>query len=157
LIHARADDANGFRQEIGESVFGLLAQFTTVAKEQDALYPARANEQFREGYCNAGLAGAGRLNDERLPMAIGKPLGDALDRLDLIKSIDDADIGLKRIKRLPARPLKVHEILQAVLRIVTEHFSRRITQDVIPHPNVVAICIEDDWALSVHLLKAVGI
>src|SRR5690606_20873102 len=97
LIYARANDANGLRQEIAERVVGLLAQFTTIAKKQDALYPASADEQFRQGYRNAGLAGAGCLHDERHAVAVRKPFGDAFDRLDLIKPIDDGGIGFERV------------------------------------------------------------
>ena len=72
-----------------EGVLGLLAQFAAVAEKQDALRPLRPLEQVGQGDGDAGLAGAGGLDDQRLALLVGEALGHSLDRLDLVEAIDD--------------------------------------------------------------------
>ena len=86
---ARADDTDGLGQEVVEGVLGLLSEFTTVAKEQHALDPPGPDKQIGQRDRDAGLAGAGRLDDQRLAVLVGEALGNPLDRLDLIEAIDD--------------------------------------------------------------------
>jgi hypothetical protein len=87
---AGADHDPGLaRQVVLEHVVGLAAQLDAVAQEQHALGPAGAQEHLDQRQRDPGLAGAGGLDQERLAEVVREPIGDPLDRLELVDAIGD--------------------------------------------------------------------
>ena len=113
-FHARCDNADRLCQEIIEGVLRLLAQFLAVAQEQNALYPSCPNQKIGEGNRYPRLAGASRLHDQCFAVLFREALSNPLDRLHLVKAIDDLIVDFDRIKRLLLRALVVGQMLQAV-------------------------------------------
>ena len=78
-------------QELLEGVVGLLAEFACGRTGTGCAWPTSARSSSvaeRDGH--TGLAGAGRLDDQRLAVLGGEPLDDPLDRLDLVHAAGDA-------------------------------------------------------------------
>lgn len=71
----------------------LLSQFATIAEKQDAFGPAGPDHGIREADGNAGLAGAGGLDDKGFAFLLGELLDDPADGFDLVHAAGDGRVG----------------------------------------------------------------
>ena len=158
LRRGRGDEGAGLAgQELLEDVVGLLAQFPAVAEEQDALGPAGPQQDVAERDGDTGLAGAGGLDDQGLAVLGGEPLDDPLDGLDLVHAAGDAGVGRRSWSAAPGWRRWKMQVLEAVLGVEAVELAGRLALGVVPDPDVVAVGVEDDRALAVVLLQAVGV
>ena len=153
-----SDDVDGLLDEVIERILGLLAQLLAVTQEQHALDPAGVDQQLGQGNGHARLARAGGLHHQRATVALREALGHAGDALDLVQTAGDggvrAHIG-QQVQLLAA--LEADAVLQRVLGKEAEDRAWRITTGVVPHPDVVAIGVEDHRPLAMHLLQGVRV
>ena len=82
------------RQELLEDVVGLFAQVRGGRTGTGCAWPTwRRMQGVAQGDGHPGLAGAGGLDEERLPLFLGEALDDLLDGLVLVEPVDDARRG----------------------------------------------------------------
>ena len=90
-------------------------------------------------------------------MLVREPLPDSLDRLDLVEAVNDVLPDLKGIQRPSLHPLKIHEVLQAVLRVEAVELSRRKSLCIVPHPGFEPVRIENCGPMPMHLFQTVRV
>ena len=143
-------------QELLEDVVGLLAKLAPVAEKEDALGPAGPHQEFAERNGDARLARARGLNEQRAAELLLEALAHALDGLELVHALGDAEVRGDGGERLFVLPL-VEQVLEAVLRVEAVDLARRVPLRVVPDVDVDAVRVEDDGALAGLLLEARGV
>jgi hypothetical protein len=134
-------------QVLLEHAIGLAQQLAAVTQEQDALGPAGAHEHVDQRDRDAGLAGAGGLDQERLAEARREPDADALDRFELVHAVGDGQLERDADQLLAVRAL-VDQVDQAVLGVVAVDLATGVLEDVVVEVDVEAVGAEDDRPLA---------
>ena len=149
-------DRGGVGQVLLEGIDRLVHQRHPVGQEQDALGPVAAHQHVGQRDHGAGLARSGGHHQQGAALAVHlEAVADPAHRAGLVMALDDRTVD-DRLGRALAAAAALHGQLQLVLLVEALYRARRVSL-VIPQPVLVAVGVEDQRALAVHPLQAVGI
>ena len=146
----------GIGQVLLEGVDRLVHQRHPVGQEQDALGPVAAHQHIGQRDHGAGLARSGGHHQQGAALAVHlEAVADPAHRTGLVMALDDraVDDGLGRALAAAAA---LDGQLQLVLLVEALHRAWRVSL-VVPQPVLVAVRVENQRALAVHPLQAVGV
>ena len=112
-------------------------------------------KDIHQGDGHAGLAGAGGHDEQGLALFLGEVLADAGDGAFRIVALDDYAVYRHCFERL-LRAATEDEAGEFLLLVESGHAARWVG-GVIPDPSLVAVGVENDRALVIHFLKAIGV
>jgi hypothetical protein len=124
----------------------MAAAFTRSGRPRSS----SSSPQSRLSHCAAGGH-----DQQRLAPGLRELLEDAADGALLVVALDDGRFHLGDIERLAAAAPQ-DQAGEFVLFVKPGHPARRIG-GVVPSPCLVAVGVENQRALAVHLLQAIGV
>jgi hypothetical protein len=158
LVLGRGEVDDGVVGEVlAELGDGLADEGDAVAQEQHAAGPTCPLEQVDQGGGGAGLAGAGRHDEQGAALVVAlEPLGDGAQGPDLVLAAGDLRVGLE-VGQRALRAAAGDQRLDLRGRVELGDGARRVAAGVVPQEDLVAVGVEDDRAAAVLALERVGV
>ena len=145
----------GLGQVCFERTHGLVHQRHPVGQEQRPLHPTRPLQQVHQCNRRACLAAASGHHQQRLASRLCELLADAANGSLLVVPLDDVVLHLRHIER-GALGSANDQGREFVLLVEPGDRTWRVGE-VIPQAGLVPVGVEDDRALAMHRLQAVGV
>ena len=138
-----------------ECLDGLTNQRRAVGQEEDALDPIGPHEQVCQGHGRARFPRTCSHDQQGAAVALAEMFRHVADGRFLVVAVYDGFVD-RHLGRIPGCLPPLHQQLQLVPGVKSLHLARRV-ELVIPQADGVAVGVEDDGTLAVHLFQGVGV